>query len=66
MKVRATAAFAGAITMAVNEERDVPEDVAAPLLKCGYVVKAEKADVKNEAPDAKAEKAEKKATKQES
>lgn len=37
MKVKATTNFAGAVCMAVGEVRDVPEDVAAPLLKCGYL-----------------------------
>ena len=37
MKVKATASFAGEICMAAGEVRDVPESVAAPLLKCGYL-----------------------------
>lgn len=37
MKVKATVSFAGQICMAANEVRDVPEDVAAPLLACGYL-----------------------------
>lgn len=37
MKVRAMLSFAGQISMGPGEVRDVPEDVAAPLLACGYV-----------------------------
>ena len=44
MKVKATVSFAGELSMAAGEVRDVPKDVAAPLLKCGYLkaVKNEK------------------------
>ena len=44
MKVKATVSFAGELSMAAGEVRDVPKDVAAPLLKCGYLeaVKQEK------------------------
>lgn len=39
MRVRAKTSFAGAITMALNEVRDVPEgDVLDDLIRCGYVV----------------------------
>lgn len=38
MKVKAKISFAGPVCMARNEVRDIPEDVAAPLLKCGYLV----------------------------
>lgn len=41
MKVKATTNFAGEICMATGEIRDVPESVAAPLLKCGYLEAAE-------------------------
>lgn len=41
MKVRATTNFAGEICMATGEVRDVPENIAAPLLKCGYLELAE-------------------------
>lgn len=41
MKVKATISFAGQISMARNEVRDVWDDVAAPLLKCGYLVSAD-------------------------
>lgn len=38
MKVKATTSFAGAeISMFRGEVRDVPDDIAAPLLECGYV-----------------------------
>lgn len=37
MKVKATTNFAGEVCMAAGEVRDVPESVAAPLLKCGYL-----------------------------
>lgn len=40
MRVKATISFAGEVCMARNEVRDVPEDVAAPLLDCGYLVEA--------------------------
>lgn len=39
MLVRAKCSFAGAVTMALNEVRDVPEgDVLDDLVRCGYVV----------------------------
>ncbi len=41
MKVKAMTNFAGEICMAAGEVRDVPESVAAPLLKCGYLENAE-------------------------
>lgn len=41
MKVKAMTNFAGEICMAAGEIRDVPESVAAPLLKCGYLENAE-------------------------
>ena len=37
MKVNATTSFAGEICMAKGDVRDVPENVAAPLLECGYL-----------------------------
>lgn len=43
MKVKATTNFAGEICMAAGEVRDVPERIAAPLLKCGYLEAAEPA-----------------------
>ena len=42
MKVKATISFAGGLSMAAGEVRDVPKDTAAPLLKCGYLVAVEK------------------------
>ena len=39
MRVRAKCSFAGEVSMALNEVRDVPEgDVLDDLLRCGYVV----------------------------
>ena len=38
MKVKATTSFAGAeISMFHGEVCDVPDDIAAPLLECGYL-----------------------------
>ena len=51
MKVKATVSFAGELSMAAGEVRDVPKDVAAPLLKCGYleaVKKGKNADSEEE------------------
>lgn len=48
MRVRAKCSFAGAVSMALNEVRDVPEgDVLDDLMSCGYVV-PEEAEKKNE------------------
>lgn len=44
MKVKATVSFAGPVTMAVNEVRDLPEEVASSFLSCGYVVPVEGED----------------------
>lgn len=41
MKVKATTNFAGEVCMATGESRDVSENIAAPLLKCGYLELAE-------------------------
>lgn len=42
MKVKATTSFAGAeISMFHGEVRDVPDDIAAPLLECGYLESVE-------------------------
>ena len=42
MRVRAKCSFAGEVSMALNEVRDVPEgDVLDDLLLCGYVVPEE-------------------------
>ena len=42
MLVRAKCSFAGELSMALNEVRDVPEgDVLDDLLCCGYVVPEE-------------------------
>lgn len=53
MKVKATTSFAGEICMATGEVRDVPENIAAPLLKCGYLepVDPEKAEAPEKAED---------------
>lgn len=39
MRVKAKVSFAGAVCMAAGEVRDIPKDVAAPLLECGYLEK---------------------------
>nr|DAD85703.1 MAG TPA: hypothetical protein [Siphoviridae sp. ctP6113] len=54
MKVRATTNFAGEICMAVGETRDVPESIAAPLMRCGYLEMVESAppDTSPEDPSA--------------
>ena len=42
MRVRAKVSFAGEVSMALNEVRDVPEgDVLDDLIRCGYVVPEE-------------------------
>ena len=42
MRVRAKCSFAGEVSMALNEVRDVHEgDVLDDLLRCGYVVHEE-------------------------
>ena len=42
MRVRAKCGFAGELSMALNEVRDVPEgDVLDDLVRCGYVVPEE-------------------------
>ena len=54
MKVKATTNFAGEICMATGEVRDVPESVAEPLLKCGYL---EAVETPAETPDQEPEQA---------
>lgn len=51
MKVKATTSFAGEICMATGEVRDVPEGVAAPLLKCGYLEPVEAPTAPDHEPD---------------
>ena len=51
MKVKATTSFAGEICMAAGEVPDVPEDVAAPLLKCGYLEPVEAPAEPDQKPD---------------
>ena len=46
MTVKATVSFAGEVTMAVGEVRELPETVAAPLIKCGYLTEAKKTPAK--------------------
>lgn len=46
MKVRATLSFAGQISIGPGEVRDVPEDIAAPLLACGYLVEEDETAAK--------------------
>ena len=38
MKYKATVSFAGQVSMAAGEVRELPGDVADPLLDCGYLV----------------------------
>ena len=45
---RAAVSFAGQVSMAAGEVREIPEDLAAPLLRCGYL----KADQEGEKPSA--------------
>ena len=37
MKYKATISFAGQVSMAANEVRELPQESAAPLLRCGYL-----------------------------
>lgn len=37
MKAKAKVSFAGVVSMAAGETRDVPECAAAPLVACGYL-----------------------------
>ena len=41
--------FAGQVSMAAGEVREIPEDLAAPLLRCGYL---KEADQEGEKPSA--------------
>ena len=43
MKVKAKVSFAGEISMFPGEVRDITEDVAAPLLECGYLAALDEA-----------------------
>lgn len=43
MNVKAKVSFAGEISMFPGEVRDIPEDVAAPLLECGYLAALDEA-----------------------
>ena len=40
MKYKATTSFAGQVSMAANEVRELPQEIAAPLLRCGYLTPA--------------------------
>lgn len=42
MRIRAVKSFAGAVTMAVDEVRDVCDTMADDLIRCGYAVPEEK------------------------
>lgn len=48
MKIKALTSFAGAATMAVGEIKDVPDAVAADVIRCGFAEAAE--EPKTEAP----------------
>ena len=65
MKVKATTSFAGEICMAAGEVRDVPEDVAAPLLRCGYLEPVEVPAEPGQEPDEAAEQETEETTEQE-
>ena len=38
MVVKATVSFAGQVSMAADEVRNIPDEVAAPLIRDGYLV----------------------------
>ena len=38
MKYKATVSFAGQVCMAAGEVQELPVEIAAPLLSCGYLV----------------------------
>lgn len=38
MKIKALVSFAGVVTMGVNEEREVGEEIAKDLINAGYAV----------------------------
>lgn len=59
MKVKAKISFAGPVCMARNEVRDIPEDAAAPLLKCGYLEPEEEPSDPPKKPPKKPSKAKK-------
>ena len=46
---RAAVSFAGQVSMAAGEVREIPEDLAAPLVRCGYL---KEADQEGEKPSA--------------
>lgn len=49
MKVRAKISFCGAVSMAANEERDIPQsEVLSDLLSAGYVIPASEGGVSDE------------------
>lgn len=37
MNYKATISFAGQVCMAAGEMRDLPDEIATPLLRCGYL-----------------------------
>ena len=43
MKVKAKVSFAGEVSMFPGEVRDIPDEVAAPLLECGYLAALDEA-----------------------
>lgn len=56
MKVRAMVSFCGLVSMAVGQEKDLPQgEVLEDLLQVGYVVPLETEPVKTEAKPAPAE-----------
>lgn len=49
MRVRAVVRFAGKVSMAIGEVRDIPDEVAAPLIRDGYLAPAEPEEKKQPA-----------------
>lgn len=41
MKIKALVSFAGSATMAVGEIKDVPDEIAADVIRCGFAAPAE-------------------------
>ena len=49
MRVRAVVRFAGKVSMAIGEVLDIPDEVAAPLSRDGYLAPAEPEEKKQPA-----------------
>lgn len=50
MKFRATVTFAGQVSMRRGEARELTADIAAPLLKCGYLEEVKENEDKRNRP----------------